>query len=190
LGASGTCSPVVDAVDPDSCAAPRLCGASGVCLTIDQTQAVSNVNVTLAGLGVSRFAQIVLPARTGASREISLAVFCFSGAATLELQGVANGKPDNTVLFRRSVLPDNASSATRVLIEPPLNVQAGFPYSIVLGATSFDQSCSASASDADTYTHGGAFIEDPRRSGRVVLVRWRPAVRDARCTVSTGAADS
>jgi hypothetical protein len=166
LGASGTCLPVVDAVDPDSCAAPRLCGASGVCLTIDQTQAVANINVTLAGLGVSRFAQIVLPARSGALREISLAVSCFSGAATFELQGVSNGEPDNIVQFRRSFLTDNASSATRVLIEPPLTVRAGFPFSIVLGATSIDQGCAVSGSDAETYTRGDAFIEDPRAPGQ------------------------
>lgn len=157
---------MIDAIDADSCAAPRLCGASGVCLTIDQTQPVSNINITLAGLGVSRFAQVVLPARTGALSEISLAVFCFSGAATLELQGVANGEPDNVVQFRRSVLPENASSTTRVFIEPPLPVQAGFPFSIVLGATSIDQSCGVSGSDAETYTRGDAFIEDPRAPGQ------------------------
>lgn len=165
LGPSGTCTPVTDSVDADSCAAPRLCGASATCLTIDQVQTQTDFNVTLAGAGVSRFAQVVLPARSGTLSELVLAVLCFSGSASLELQGVVDGQPDGVVAYGDTFVPEPMGDTTRVVIEPPLAIRAGFPFAIVLDAASGAVSCSATSADGDVYTRGGSFIEDPRAPG-------------------------
>jgi hypothetical protein len=165
LGPSGTCVPVTDAVDADSCAAPLLCGAGASCLTIDQVQTLTDFNVALAGVGVSRFAQLVLPARSGALSEMVLGVFCFSGSATLELQGVADGQPDGVVAYGDTFVPEATSDTTRIVIEPPLPIRAGFPFAIVLDAAPGAVSCSATSADGDVYTRGDSFIEDPRAPG-------------------------
>jgi hypothetical protein len=151
-------------VDPDSCAAPRLCGASATCLVPDQLQPDAAFNVTLAGIGVSRFAQIVLPARSGVLSEVVVAVLCFPGTATLELQGVSGGgQPDGQVSFRLDELRMEGDT-TRVVIDPPVTVQAGFPFAIVLGGN-VGESCTASVAQGDAYPRGAAFIEDPRAPG-------------------------
>jgi hypothetical protein len=131
-------------------------------------QTVTDVNVTLAGAGVSRFAQVVLPARSGLLSEMLIAVLCFPvpGAASVELQGVVNGQPDGVVSFRREAfVPEPTGDTSRVIIDPAVEVRAGFPFAIVLGARSAAEGCSATASTEDVYTRGDSFIEDPRAPG-------------------------
>jgi hypothetical protein len=157
-------------MDLDSCFAPSLCGAIAVCLTPDQVQPDASANVLLGRGVVTRFSQIVLPARDGLLSEVLVGVNCNSGFARLELQGVTDeGQPSGEVLHRSiPFLPD--VGLIRLVIEPPLSVLAGSPFAIVLAG---DPGCSASIVIGDPYPRGAAFIEDVGAPGE-----WVPYVAD------------
>lgn len=183
VGPGGSCVRVVDDVDPDTCGAPQRCGALAKCLRVDQQQALETFNVALAGASVSRFAQVVLPAVSGQLAELFLNLYCSQGTITVDLQQVTAGEPNGVVLL--SIVPNLATNGalTRVVIDPPLTVQAGFPFAIVLSART-EESCSVTAQSDDPYPRGSAFLEDPRAVGE-----WFASPNDLRFeswVVSTG----
>lgn len=166
-GLEATCVPVIDSADPDTCAAPRVCGANAACLLPDQVQPEAIASTPLATVGISRFAQIVLPGRTGLLRELLLALFCNPGTISLELQGVTMGQPNGAVAYRvAGIVPD--LSQTRLVIEPPVPVQAGVPFAMVFSGNS-GEVCAVNVVGIDAYPRGDAFIEAPQAPGE-----WSP----------------
>lgn len=140
---------------------------------VDQEQPIIDVTVGGAAIGGSseqKLAQMVTPGVSGLLTEVRLPVACDSAAdLRVEIQGVANGKPDGNVfateLFDGADLPPFFQTPGVVTLRSftfsaPAMVEAGQPFAIVLfamGSSPLNGCGVFQGPEGDSYPAGNLF---------------------------------
>jgi hypothetical protein len=147
------------------------------CPTVDQHQSLTDTtaSVAIGGGSEQKLAQIVTVGLSGPLTEIQLPLFgCDSGDLAVEIQGVANNRPNGVVLASKTVsgssLPAGAPDFRSVAFSAPVFLTACSQFAIVLRSAG---SCGlAPGSAGDTYAGGDAFFDArPNPPGWVALGR-------------------
>jgi hypothetical protein len=138
--------------------------------TIDQQQAVINTQALLVlaigAQGQQRLAQVVTAGRTGTLKEVALAIACApQHQLILEIQAVAAGKPNGTILgyyaFGNVGPYVNPPVFKTLVLQNPLHFSAGDQFAIVLSSTPVDpiSFCSTYPGPiGNPYAGGNAFV--------------------------------